>query len=391
MMGLFAVPTKTQLTSEQFTWKMLYSAFAIFCLVLGGCKPPSPPSQIAERRISILQVNLRGVFDVPFGDAKENWIVRYNRIGADLGRNATVPDIIALQEITAWVWCPDNFDFIKDYEPLSKLLASLQAGFGVQYHIAYMQTYVTDHRIGPGASVMAGNAQDCRAASGMALLYNPNRIRNVMADTSQADADAAFSHNHDRDGPYLRRSLPCCSPRPGQEGVCALIDRPIQNDKCRSTPAGLAWTAVGDIAVARLALAGRQDNTEFRVYNVHLAGQPPGQTKSWDATRTIIRSLETEQQLPRWIPPIMVGDFNAGKDPLVEWLGDFDWRGQPAHDPLIHVFTGNPGSYSSKATIVGHETIEWPLGATQTHCTDANLLWSDHCGALTTLVIQEPR
>jgi hypothetical protein len=254
-----------------------------------------------------------------------------------------------------------------------------------------MQTYVTDRRIGPGASVMGGNAQDCRAASGMALLYNPNRIRNVMADTSQADADAAYAHNQDRDGPYLRRSLPCCNPGPGQQGVCALIDAPTQNDRCGPTPAGLAWTAVGDIAVARLALALRTDNTEFRVYNVHLSGSPPGQSKSWDATRSIIRSLEIDQQLPLWIPPIMVGDFNAGKDPLVEWLGDFDWRGQPTHDPIIHAFTGNPGSFSSRATIVAHETIQMPLATTTHSCKDAKLLWSDHCAALTTLVIQEPR
>jgi Plasmid pRiA4b ORF-3-like protein len=39
-----------------------------------------------------------------------------------------------------------------------------------------------------------------------------------MANTSQADADAAFSHNHNRNGPYLRRSLPCCMP--GPEMLC---------------------------------------------------------------------------------------------------------------------------------------------------------------------------
>ena len=43
--------------------------------------------------------------------------------------------------------------------------------------------------------------------------------------------------------------------------MCALIDAPIQNDKCPFDSAGLAWTAVG-IAVARLALASR-NNTEF--------------------------------------------------------------------------------------------------------------------------------
>jgi hypothetical protein len=144
-------------------------AVAIFCLALASCQTTSP-SQIAETRISILQVNLRGIFDVPFGDSSGNWVNRYNRIGTDLRKIGAVPDVIALQEVVGWVWCPDNFDFIKDYEPLRVLLASLQARLGVRYRIAYMQTYVTDHRIGPGASVMGGNAQDCRAASGLALL-----------------------------------------------------------------------------------------------------------------------------------------------------------------------------------------------------------------------------
>lgn len=390
MFAFFTAPTKTQFALGQVTRKFLIPALAICCLAFSGCpdKPSSP--QITETQISILQINLRGIFDEPFGDVSGNWEDRYKRIGADLRRISAVPDVIALQEVVGFVWCPTNFTFIKDYEPLRTLIASLEAGVGVQYRIAYMQTYVTDHRVGPGASVKGFNAHDCRTAAGLALLYNPNLIRNVMADTSQADADAAFSFNHNRNGPYLRRSLPCCSPKSGQEDVCALIDGPIQNDKCSSKPAGLAWTAVEAISVARLALALRSDNTEFRVYNVHLVGEPPGQLPAWDATRSLIKSLEIDQQLPRWIPPIIVGDFNTGRDPLVEWLGDFNWRGQPAQDDLIHAFTGASGAFSSRATIVSHDTIQMPPGATAHRCKDANLLWSDHCGALTKLVIQEP-
>lgn len=391
MVAFFTVPTKTQFAVGHITPKVLITALALFCLALSGCPDKPPPPPITETRISILQINLRGILDHPFGDVSGNWETRYRRIGADLRRIGAVPDVIALQEVVGSVWCPTNFNFIKDYEVLRALLASLQSGTGIRYRIAYMQIYVTDNRFGPGASVMGFNAHDCRGAAGLALLYNPNRIRNVMADTSQADADAAFSFNHNRNGAYLRRSLPCCSPRPGQEDICALIDGPIQNDKCSSKPAGLAWTAVEGISVARLALVLRSDNTEFRVYNVHLVGEPPGQYPAWDATRSLIQSLEVDQNLPRWIPPIIVGDFNAEKDPLVKWLTDFDWRGQPPNDPIIHAFTGHPFSFRSRATIVGYDTIEMPQGATTKGCQDANLLWSDHCGALTTLVIQEPR
>jgi hypothetical protein len=288
------------------------------------------------------------------------------------------------------MWCPDNYDFIKDYEPLRALIASLQTGLGVRYRIAYMQTYATDNRVGIGASVMTGNAHDCRAASGLALLYNPNRIRNVMADTSQADADGAFSHNHNRNRTYLRRSLPCCDPRPGQEGVCMLIDAPIQNDRCGPTPAGLALTAVGDIAVARLA---RADNTEFRVYNVHIdwAGDP-GYLQGRSAVRTTVDSVES--QIPRWIPPVMVGDFNNGYDfnngpeTVREWLGDFEYRGGAPLDDFVYTLTGTASRYTSGATMIRHETVQLPPGATEAGCKDAGRLWSDHCGVITTLVIQ---
>lgn len=137
--------------------------------------------------------------------------------------------------------------------------------------------------------------------------------------------------------------------------MCALIDAPIQNDKCPFDSAGLAWTAVG-IAVARLALASR-NNTEFRVYNVHHAFDEPGRTNARNDTRSLIQSLEVDQQLPRWIPPIIVDDFNGDKDPLVEWLTDFNWRGQPEHDNVIHTFTSNAAAFRSRATKVHRESV----------------------------------
>ena len=375
----------------QVTPKILITVLAVFSLALSGCpdKPNTPP--VRETRISILQINLRGILDEPFGDVSGNWITRYTRIGTDLRAIGAIPDVIALQEVVGSVWCPTNFDFIKDYEVLRTLILRLQAGTGIQYRIAYMQIYVTDRRFGKGQSVNGFNAHDCRGAAGLALLYNPNRIRNLMADTPQAEADGAFGFNQNRNGAYLRRSLPCCTPRPGQEDVCALIDGPIQNDKCSSKPAGLAWTAVDAISVARLALALRSDNTEFRVYNVHLAGNAPGPPYWRDATRSLIQALEIDQGLPRWITPIIVGDFNEAIDTLPGWLPDFDWRGTPANDTIIHTFTGKPASFSSRATIVSHDTVQMPTGGTQPGCKDANILWSDHCGSLTTLVIQEPR
>jgi hypothetical protein len=385
----------------------LAAALAILGLLTSGCNhtPPAPVPQVTQTRISILQVNLRGVLDVPFGNSAENWLTRFNRIGPDLRNLRLTPDVIALQEVVAWVWCPDNWNFLKDYEPLHALIGSLEAGTGTRYRIAYMQTYVTDHQFGGGASIMGGNAHLCRAAAGLALLYNPSRIRNMLVDTPQSEASAAWSYNHNRNGPYLRRSLPCCSPRPGKESVCALIDGPTQNDKCPSTAAGLAWTAIADVAVARLSLAQRSDNTEFRIYNVHLPGEPPGLPGAWHATREVVTAIEAGQGSPCpppdpavapssdrcWIPPIIVGDFNTGETALMDWLRDFDWRGRPANDVLIHTFTGKPSSYSARANVVSHTTIQVPTAAIQGGCQDPGILWSDHCGSLTTYVIEEAR
>ena len=59
-----------------------------------------------------------------------------------------VPDVIALQEVIARVWCPDNHNFILDDEPLYKLIRELQFGTGVRYRIAYFQIFTRERRVG---------------------------------------------------------------------------------------------------------------------------------------------------------------------------------------------------------------------------------------------------
>src|SRR5262249_41824999 len=250
------------------------------------------------------------------------------------------PDVIALQEVAARVWYPDNHNFILDYEPAGAMLASLQRGTVVRYRIAYMQIFVRDRRLGPGPTSMGGALRECRGASGIALLYNPNRIRNVLTD------------------------------------VCNV---PI--------PAGLATQVADDVAVARLELALRR-NTTFHVYNVHLTWRgSPGYLQSQSAVRSILSSVEPGVQ--RWIPPLMVGDFNNEQEFVREWLGDFDFLGAAPLDGIIYTLAGNPSHYSSSATVVTHETIQLPSGSTQGGCKDPGRLWSDHCGVLTMLVIRE--
>jgi hypothetical protein len=362
---------------------------ALVCLAVAACQ--DPPSSAVETRISVLHINLRGVADVPDGDAAGLWTTRFNRIGTDLNAAGERPDVIALQEVAGRVWCPFNDNFVLDYEPLRTLLISLQSGIGIQYRIAYYQTFVGDTRLGQDPTSDGGTIRDCRATSGLALLYNPERIRNRETDTPQSTADGATQFNQNTSIPTLRRSMPCCvgKVRPGHEGVCNLIDGPTQTDICGvPRPAGLATQVAGDVAVARLELALRR-NTTFHVYNVHLPWKGSnGHTQAQAAVRATLNAVEPN--VPRWIPPVMVGDFNNGQEDIREWLGDFDFVGAADLDGIILTLAGNPSHYASSATIASTETKRFPAGATSERCIDAGVLWTDHCAVLTRLVIREP-
>ena len=370
------------------------------CVLLGwigaactaGSTCESKPASPVETPISILQLNMRGVSDVPNGDRNGFWVTRYRRIGADLKSIGATPDVIALQEVTARLWCPDNHNFILDYETLRTLLESLQATIGVRYRIAYLQTFARERRMGDGPTSMGGTLRECYGTSGLALLYNPDRLKNLYTDIPETVAlgtnVAAFNQDFTR--PKLRRSMPCCAGkvRPGHEGVCALLDGPIQTDVCGvATPGGLAQHVTGDVAAVAFELALRR-NTTFHVYNVHLPWRGSnGYAETQQAVRALLNSLEINEQ--RWFPPVMVGDFNNEPEFIQEWLTDFDSLGGAPLDAIIHTMLGKPAVYNSSATAARFETIGLPSGSTQPSCGDTDRLWSDHCGALTTLWIRE--
>ena len=48
------------------------------------------------------------------------------------------PDIIAIQELTGWVWCPTNFGLLKDYQAANLLLTAIRDSTGQEYRIAYL-------------------------------------------------------------------------------------------------------------------------------------------------------------------------------------------------------------------------------------------------------------
>jgi hypothetical protein len=358
-------------------------------IVLSAASCPPKPAAPVETRISILQLNLRGISDVPNGDRDGFWETRYHRIGADLRNLRAVPDVIALQEVIARVWCPDNPNFILDYEPLYRLIRELQFGTGVRYRIAYFQIFTRDRRFGWGPTSYGGPTPECRGTSGLAMLYNPDRLVNLsVAESGPAALSGSALFNADTTHAMIRRSMPCCAGkvRPGTELVCSLVDGPMQSDVCES-PAGLAMHATADVAVGRFALAVRNATT-FHVYNVHMPGTDAADPPARISVRDVISSTETVGVV-RWFPPIFVGDFNLPQEAVLGYLTDFQFTGEPDLDHNIHVFQGNPASYPSIGTIVRSESVQVPTGATSNSCVDVGLSWSDHCGLLTTFWIRE--
>jgi hypothetical protein len=359
---------------------------ATVVLFAASCSPNAPGP--VETRISILQLNLRGVADVPNGDRNGFWETRYARIGADLKTLGAVPDVIALQAVIARLWCPDNHNFILDYEPLYKLIRELQFGTGVRYRVAYFQIFTRERRTGWGPTSMGGPIPECYGTSGLAMLYNPDRLVNLsVAESGPATLAGSAQFNLDTTNATLRRSMPCCAGkvRPGTELVCSLVDGPMQSDVCES-PAGLAMHATADVAVGRFALAVRNATT-FHVYNVHMPGTEAGDPPARRSVRDVITATETAGVV-RWFPPIFVGDFNLPQEAVLGYLSDFQFTGEPDLDHNIHIFQGNPSNYPSIGTIVRSESIQVPTGATSANCVDAGVLWSDHCGLLTTFWIR---
>jgi hypothetical protein len=329
--------------------------------------------------------------DVPCNDASGNWKVRYANVGSDLRGGGVVPDVIALQEVNGWTWCTFNHRIIPDYAPLEELLSALDNGTGVKYRVAYLNALAkvggNFHCTLEGTSLNA-----CEAVSGIALLYNPGRIRNLMTDTPVGDAAQAFAHDASaQEGAHLRRSLPNCNPAIGSL-IASRIDGPSQTDKCnRETPGGLAWITGTEGALARLEYVDRP-GALFHVYNVHLAWQSEVHPSHVSAVNAAVSALEARFGASRWIPPIMMGDFNNPTDDAT--LADFprfDYRGNadtgnpkvPINDWIL---SGKAAAFPASASVTGHISTVMPrVPPAQGGCLGR---WSDHCAVLARLTIQ---
>jgi endonuclease/exonuclease/phosphatase family metal-dependent hydrolase len=329
--------------------------------------------------------------DVPCNNAASNWKFRYANIGSGLRAGGVVPDIIALQEVNGWTWCTFDHGFIRDYTPLDRLLSELESGTGVRYRIAYLNALTKVS--GNFHCTTEGRSQNaCEAVSGLALLYNPNRVRNLMTQTLAADATQAYAHDAPlQEGAHLRRSLPACAPAAGST-VSSRIDEPMQRDKCnQDTPAGLAWVSRDVVALARLEWLERP-GAAFHVYNVHLSWvrEPRDEhAEHVGVANAAVTALEASFGAARWIPPIIMGDFNTldNDEATLAEFPQFDYRGRA--DVNDYILSGKPTSFPAAASITGHISTEMPrVPPAQGGCHAPHAMWSDHCAVLTTITVK---
>lgn len=350
--------------------------------LLTGCTPHIKDQLTTAESIGILSLNLHGVVDLPCRDsnaptvpAAADWRTRYQRI-ADWARSEQPPpDIIALQEVHGWLWCPTNYDLLKDYEALGLLVDSLNQATGLQYRIAYLVGFDWTAPNGEGNCGFMSNGQGslsgCQIWPGHALLYNSRRLRNVLPDSR--GASVAFDDNPSA-GIRLKRSLPCCDPRAGST-VCSMIDGDAQTDKCgRPTPSGPAFhdeRSHSDFSRFELVdIPGSFVN----IYNVHLH-----EDATFQSTLDMINTLEPRFASNRLFPPIVTGDFNRSREDTRTLLPSFDAAGFFDSD-VVGVLLGSSAVFSSQQTPRVQEILQLPLGVSDCRILQPELLWSDHCG-----------
>ena len=364
----------------------------IFVLAsLAGCKalPELAKDQLG---VSALVVNLRDIYNVPQGPTGTPWQTRYRRIADWIGANNNVPDIIALQEAPGQ-WCGD---MLADYAGLNFLINEIKSRSGQDYRIAYLLSHKQQQGEGD-AWIGSRPAQFCQARGGRALLYRPDKLRNV-------ERNVGFEFNDERHtAPHLLNSLPCCKPA-ADTAVCSLIDGPMHTAPgCNQpTPSGAAWTKRQsasdnplDAVFSRLELM-KQPGNYLHLYNVHLSWKKTGplrtdETSAFGAAsiNALVDAMErryARTPSDRLYPPILLGDFNLDTAAVG---GGFPRFRQAIWSPeVMGVLFGDETVFPSKQLAYANGGQIVPsfgciLSSNGVDLEPAPLtLWSDHCASI---------
>lgn len=365
----------------------------ILILVLASCEPTTAAdvSKIISSAyaVSLLTVNLRGVLDVPCGGSGAPWSKRSDRIAAwiaDRGKEGT-PDLVALQEVHGWIWCPFNHRTLPDYAQLATLVAKVREATGIEYRIAYLTTSFAFAEGGCGFENGAG-LSGCQVMTGKALLYNPKRL--VNRETKDPSGAIVYDEST-LIGSHLRRSLPCCNPAQDSAWICELVDGDSQSDKCDSSPSGIARTrsirlSNGAVSVhgamARFSIVSDL-NRELHIYNIHAAHSADNASALTDLA-DFVATTEHETLRERLFPPIVTGDFNTPDGPPVgqdEAFAEFSVAGFTPPPEVMGTLVGGLAQWPAYLDVEPIEFVEIPSSS----CEDSSVAWSDHCNSFVIL------
>jgi hypothetical protein len=395
-------------------------AFVALCTtaLLSACKHTEELTQVPneELGVSILTVNLLDLRSMPQTATGTDWRERYRRIGEWIqldGNN--IPDIVALQEAPGRTDCGARL-VVPDYGALDFLAGEIRNATGEQYRIAYLITR-KEGGVEPGAWFAGVSAAGCVHQGGLALLYRPSRVRNVIVAQPRGVAVAGPHPGYPRYTPLMSRSLQCCSTVPGARSICQFIDGastplPINDsDSSCPTPQGLAWTRVRDsmegadkqkpqtdAAFSRFELV-KQPGNYFHVYNVHRgftpdtkdpvespsASHPHGGITNINELITVMERRYASSANPTLYPPIVVGDLNFGANSMPpapgEVTGFFPRFEVGMWGPEnIGALFGLPSSFPAKqAAFAKRQTVIPSTQPGEACWRDPTTLVSDHC------------
>lgn len=402
-----------------FMRSFLVLLIASWSILLTGCKTTIPPDnsleELARERlgVSILTVNLLGVYNVPRNSQSGvPWRTRYAQIFKWMSEDKIFPDVIALQEATAFMQCAFN-PTVRDYEAIEFLRNGISDAAGEQYRIAY---FIVGKPGGGTPTDYTGDIPSggCSSTGGNALLYRPSKLKNIIFGPSSGEPVVS---PYDDPLPllttYFAMSAQCCPLNPDGSDACPVTEfmdgpmirprvGPVFRDTC-PTRQGVALTRSRksdegadkekprfDAVFSRFELVAEPGNF-IHIYNVHRGtAAPPGQLYPGAVNiDSLVADVETRFNSinnPTLYPPIVVGDLNFGFNNMPPTAGEVEgqlprYRMAAWSPENVGVVIGRPENFRAKQYAYANQVKVIPATNPGEACDrDPATLWSDHCG-----------
>ena len=212
----------------------------------------------------------------------------------------------------------------------------------------------------------AGYSSCYHLTSGLALIYNSARLRNITK-ASAAGLQPA-ENTPSITGFHPRKSWPCTDPHPEFLDRCGLLD----GEGVFYTSAFTALDGRRNFEAAEASFVFIADpGARVDVFNVHLYPDPPPEhlkSSTYSATRDLITQLTSGHSDKFILPPILAGDFNGG----TEAFPDFQISRDSGVDAVT---TGTP----YRPRVVRSDVLPDVEPKEPGFCAPRDEIWSDHC------------